>query len=82
MPTTFFQDSINKIKTSINSVVVGKESVVDLAIVAVLCRGHILAEDVPGIGKTTMARALAGALECTFGPVSYTHLTLPTICSV
>ena len=78
LPTTFFQDSINKIKTSINSVVVGKESVVDLAIVAVLCRGHILAEDVPGIGKTTMARALAGALECTFGRIQFTADLMPS----
>ena len=78
MPTSFFQDSINKIKTSINSVVVGKESVVDLAIVAVLCRGHILAEDVPGIGKTTLARALAGALECTFGRIQFTPDLMPS----
>ncbi|SVA30861.1 uncharacterized protein METZ01_LOCUS83715 [marine metagenome] len=78
LPTSFFQDSIDKIRASINSVVVGKKNVVDLAIVAVLCKGHILAEDVPGIGKTTLARALAGALECTFGRIQFTPDLMPS----
>ena len=78
LPTYFFQDSIDKIRASINSVIVGKKNVVDLAIVAVLCKGHILAEDVPGIGKTTLARALAGALECTFGRIQFTPDLMPS----
>ena len=78
LPTSFFQDSIDKIRASINSVVVGKKNVVDLAIVAVLCKGHILAEDVPGIGKTTLAKALAGALECTFGRIQFTPDLMPS----
>lgn len=78
MPTSTFQDSINEIRTSINSVVVGKKEVVDLAIVAVLCRGHILTEDVPGIGKTTLARALAGSLQCTFGRIQFTPDLMPS----
>ena len=78
MPPSTFQDSINEIRTSINSVVVGKKEVVDLAIVAVLCRGHILTEDVPGIGKTTLARALAGSLQCTFGRIQFTPDLMPS----
>jgi len=78
LPTSTFQDSINEIRTSINSVVVGKKEVVDLAIVAVLCRGHILTEDVPGIGKTTLARALAGSLQCTFGRIQFTPDLMPS----
>ena len=58
--------------------VVGKKEVVDLAIVAVLCRGHILTEDVPGIGKTTLARALAGSLQCTFGRIQFTPDLMPS----
>ena len=61
-----------KIKTNIEKVLVGKGDVVDLTLAAVLSGGHILVEDVPGIGKTTMARCLAESLQCTFKRIQCT----------
>ena len=70
--------SAAKVKDNIERVLVGKGGVIELTLAAVLSGGHILIEDVPGIGKTTLARTLASSLDS----VSYTHLTLPTILRV
>jgi len=59
-------------------VIVGKDEVIDLVLAAVLCEGHILFEDVPGIGKTTLARALAISLGCTFQRIQFTPDLLPS----
>ena len=50
------------LKQNIGKVVVGKEDAVELMLIALLCRGHILIEDVPGVGKTSLAKSLAGAV--------------------
>jgi len=57
---------------------VGKDEVINLALVGVLCEGHILLEDVPGIGKTTLAKALAASLGCTFRRIQFTPDLLPS----
>jgi MoxR-like ATPase len=57
------------IRENVGKVVVGKGDVVDLALVALLCEGHILFEDIPGIGKTTMAKALARSLRVPPHPI-------------
>jgi len=67
-----------KIKTNIEKVLVGKGDVVDLTLAAVLSGGHILVEDVPGIGKTTMARCLAESLKCTFKRIQCTPDLMPS----
>jgi MoxR-like ATPase len=59
-------------------VIVGKEAVIDLLMVALLCEGHILFEDVPGIGKTTLAKALAKSLGCSFQRIQFTPDLLPS----
>jgi MoxR-like ATPase len=59
-------------------VIVGKDEAINLAPVAMLCEGNVLLEDVPGIGKTTLARALAVSLGCTFRRVQFTLDLLPT----
>ncbi len=66
------------IRENVGKVVVGKGSVVDLALVALLCEGHILFEDIPGIGKTTLAKALARSLGCAFRRIQFTPDLLPS----
>ena len=72
------QNMADKIKHSVQRVIVGKDDVIDLAIIALLCKGHVLVEDVPGIGKTTMAKALAQSLGCTFNRIQFTPDLMPT----
>jgi MoxR-like ATPase len=66
------------IRENVQKVIVGKDDVINLALVGVLCEGHILLEDVPGIGKTTLARALAASLGCTFKRIQFTPDLLPS----
>ena len=67
-----------KIRENVQNVIVGKDEIINLALVGVLCEGHILLEDVPGIGKTTLARALAASLGCTFKRIQFTPDLLPS----
>ncbi|MGB9739010.1 MAG: AAA family ATPase [Chloroflexus sp.] len=66
------------IRARIGQIIVGKEAIIDLLLAALLCEGHVLLEDVPGTGKTTLARALAGALGCTFQRIQFTPDLLPS----
>ncbi|MDA0769166.1 MAG: MoxR family ATPase [Chloroflexi bacterium] len=72
------QEVAARIRQGVQRVIVGKDDVINLAIVALLCRGHILVEDVPGIGKTTMAKAMAQSLGCTFKRIQFTPDLMPT----
>jgi MoxR-like ATPase len=63
---------------NIERVIVGKRDVIDLLLVAVLCEGHVLIEDVPGIGKTMLARSLARTLDCSFRRMQFTPDLLPS----
>lgn len=63
---------------NVRRVIVGKERVVELCLVALLCEGHILIEDVPGIGKTTLAKAIARSLNCSFRRIQFTPDLLPS----
>ncbi len=69
---------IRKIKDNIGQVIVGKEKVVDMVLAALLCGGHILIEDVPGLGKTTLVSALARTLDCSFRRIQFTPDVLPS----
>ncbi len=66
------------VRANIGRVIVGKDEAVNLALVALLCEGHLLLEDVPGIGKTTLAHALARSLGCTFHRIQFTPDLLPS----
>ncbi|MCI5874003.1 MAG: MoxR family ATPase [Clostridiales bacterium] len=68
---------IHKIENEINKVFVGKEEVVRKLLTCMLAGGHVLLEDVPGVGKTTLAAALAGSMSCSFGRIQFTPDTLP-----
>lgn len=70
--------SARKIRENIQKVIIGKDEVIDQVLVAVLCEGHVLLEDVPGIGKTTLARALAISLGCSFHRIQFTPDLLPS----
>jgi len=72
------QDAARLIRQNTGRVIVGKEKVVDLLMVALLCEGHILFEDVPGIGKTTLAKSLARSLGCSFQRIQFTPDLLPS----
>jgi MoxR-like ATPase len=65
-------------RENIQKVIVGKSEVIDLAMVAILCEGHILLEDVPGTGKTMLARSIAATLGCTFRRIQFTPDLLPS----
>ena len=69
---------VARVRENVQKVIVGKDEVIDLALVAVLCEGHILIEDVPGIGKTTLARSVAASLGCTFRRIQFTPDLLPS----
>jgi MoxR-like ATPase len=71
-------DVARQLRENIQKVIVGKDDVINLTLVAVLCEGHILLEDVPGIGKTTLARALATSLGCSFRRIQFTPDLLPS----
>jgi MoxR-like ATPase len=63
---------------NIERVIVGKRNVIDLLLVALLCEGHVLLEDVPGIGKTMLAKSLARTLDCSFRRIQFTPDLLPS----
>lgn len=67
-----------RVRNNISKVIVGKENVIDLVITALFCSGHILLEDVPGVGKTVLAKCLARSIECDFKRIQFTPDLLPT----
>lgn len=70
-------EKAKQIKEEITKVFVGKDDVVENIIICLLAGGHVLLEDVPGIGKTTLAKCLTQAIECSFGRIQFTPDTLP-----
>ena len=66
------------LEAALRSIIRGKDDVVRLALVAVFARGHLLIEGVPGVGKTTLAHAMARALDCTFQRIQFTSDMLPS----
>tara|TARA_Y100001934_G_scaffold73396_1_gene91259 strand:+ start:122 stop:1081 length:960 start_codon:yes stop_codon:yes gene_type:complete len=65
------------IRENVQNIIVGKQQSIDMIAVALLCRGHVLIEDVPGTGKTTLAKALAASLDCDFRRVQFTPDLVP-----
>src|SRR5215510_12993095 len=63
---------------NLEKVIVGKTQAVELVVIGLLCQGHILIEDVPGVGKTMLARSLAKSLDCTFNRIQFTPDMLPS----
>ncbi len=68
----------DKLITNLEKVIVGKRQTLEFVLVGLLCQGHILIEDVPGVGKTMLARSLAKSLGCTFNRIQFTPDMLPS----
>ncbi len=71
------QDSLSKAISEISSVVIGKQEQVKLALTCLLCKGHLLIEDLPGMGKTSLSHAIANSLGLNFSRVQFTSDLLP-----
>ena len=66
------------LQQNIRRVIVGKDEAIELALIALLCKGHVLIEDVPGVGKTTLVAALARSLSCSFKRIQFTPDITPS----
>src|SRR5579863_1463984 len=73
-----FAEPIARLERAVQSAIRGKDEAVRLALVTLFARGHLLIEDVPGVGKTTLARALAKSLNCPFQRIQFTSDLLPS----
>jgi len=73
----FVQQKAHRIIEEVEKVIVGKRAVVELVVEALLAKGHVLIEDIPGIGKTTLAKAVARSLGCSFKRIQFTPDLLP-----
>ena len=71
-------EATTRVRQNVGRVIVGKEEAVTLLLVALMCEGHVLLEDVPGVGKTTLAKALARSLDLTFQRIQFTPDLLPS----
>ncbi|MGH9713224.1 MAG: AAA family ATPase [Candidatus Acidiferrales bacterium] len=78
VPTGAASSRLAELQRSIARVVKGKEDVIQLALTALFARGHLLIEDVPGVGKTTLAQALARSFHCSFQRIQFTSDLLPS----
>src|SRR5438046_8024704 len=77
-PGVDIAERVNRLQAEIERVIRGKAESVRLAIVTLLAGGHLLVEDVPGVGKTTLAHSLARALDCSFQRIQFTSDLLPS----
>lgn len=75
--TAIFNEKIERVLENINKVMIGKEEEAMLSLVALLAQGHVLLEDVPGVGKTMLVRTLAKSLDCDFRRIQFTPDLLP-----
>jgi MoxR-like ATPase len=66
------------LRQNIQKVIVGKDEVINFALIALLCEGHLLLEDVPGTGKTTLAKTMARSVGCSFQRIQFTPDLLPS----
>ena len=73
-----YPEKLEAIRRNIRQVIVGKDEVINKLLIALICSGHVLIEDMPGLGKTTLAAALAASLGCSFKRIQFTPDVLPS----
>jgi len=71
-------DTLGKIVSNVEQVIVGKQEAIELALCALLCKGHVLIEDMPGVGKTSLVSAIAKSFACSFRRIQFTPDILPS----
>lgn len=76
--TKIVQSVAERIVENVNKVILGKRNEIRLTVIGLLCQGHVLIEDVPGVGKTVLAKALARSIGCTFSRIQFTPDMLPS----
>src|SRR5215471_7131452 len=72
------EEKVSSLRKAIGRSIKGKEETIELVLVALIAEGHLLIEDVPGVGKTTLGHALARSLDCTFHRIQFTSDLLPS----
>lgn len=78
MAKLIVNESLLRLKSTLDSIILGKEDVTKFTIITLLAKGHLLIEDIPGVGKTTLAYALAKSTSCTFQRIQFTSDLLPS----
>ena len=78
MNTNFYTSQINRIVSEVKKAVIGKDTIIIKTLLAMLCKGHILIEDIPGVGKTTLALAFSKALGLEHNRMQFTPDVLPS----
>ena len=72
------QQVAERVAENVEQVIIGKRRAVDLVLIALLCKGHVLLEDVPGVGKTVLAKSIARSIGCSFKRIQFTPDLLPS----
>jgi len=78
MEISGIKELADRIKANISKVIIGKDEIIEYVVVALFCSGHVLLEDVPGLGKTVLAKCLAKSIDCDFKRIQFTPDLLPT----
>ena len=78
IPAPRVRETLQRLKENIGRIILGKDEVIDQVLITLVAGGHLLLEDLPGLGKTTLAYCLARSLDCQFSRIQFTSDLLPS----